>query len=325
MADDLQHAKFYASSQTKRRSVHRHTDLQRDQLRWGVKDKGLKDKGKSQIPSPKDLTRGDHGRRAPNIPAVAEPVVAAVPRTIAPAQETDEQAAVRVAVADGPEEDLPRPTLLVLLPALGDEMLVLEQGVHHVRVQGQKKTLELRAQLEALNASRLLAMGEVENHLLAIDVEVITAAFDRGPARTIVPLDLNSVEGKLGGVVEADADRGVGDPFPELHLFGPRVLLAQEPLGGHQPRGVVELGQQVDHHTVGLHGHGHELANDSTEHVAGHGQSPCQSRWRHDAGTLQSPRDLFVKSGGLVPTEQQNATFNKGEVYQKLAEMSSML
>ena len=179
------------------------------------KDKGLRDTRAVSAKCPKDqvLTRGDSSRRE-TAEDVVEPAVVPVPLHVAPVQASDVQVAIRAAIDRAPEEDGPRPTMLVELPALRDEMNVLEKRVEDVRVE-RPGQVDLLAQTMTLDATHLLPLHEEELDLAVVDVQVVALAVDRHPSRSLVPLDRSTLEKGLRHGGEVDANGGVGDTLPQ--------------------------------------------------------------------------------------------------------------
>ena len=164
-------------------------------------------------------------RGAQIVPDVAEPVAVPVPRPIVPAQVADvEVLAVGDAEHRAPEVDVAGAALSVGLPLLGDEVRVVEERVEDVRVE-HRLAGELLTKIVALDdRARLLPLGEVEDHLLAVDVQAVLPLLDADPAFALVIDDFGAVERELRLGLEVDLDRrGVDHP----HALGLLVLDAE--------------------------------------------------------------------------------------------------
>ncbi|TSC54905.1 MAG: hypothetical protein LiPW30_371 [Parcubacteria group bacterium LiPW_30] len=112
----------------------------------------------------------ENGRRVVIVPVVAEPTHVPVPRTVTPIQVQNVTATVRVPKDRAVKVDEPSVPVHLLLPRLGDEMLVLPQRVEDVGVQSDvarllqtpELLLALHVRLAALEHRHLLNLGEVQ-------------------------------------------------------------------------------------------------------------------------------------------------------------------
>ncbi len=133
--------------------------------------------------------------------------------------------------------------------------------------------LELPEQIVTLVvAGGLLPFGDVQIDLAAVDEELVVLLLDAHPSGLAWgrPFHRRTIKGQAGRDVEVDLDRGGIDDAPEWK-FGPRVLLAQEPIERHEPLDTViasELVFQISHRSPDV--------GDAkiSEHDFRHGKSP---------------------------------------------------
>ena len=96
----------------------------------GLRSKGLKDQSDQN-----QVLTCENGRGAEGIPVTAEPVEEPDPLAAAPAQIEDAAVAERAPKDGAVEEDVGRVAVGLLLPGLGDEMLVHPEGVEHLGIE----------------------------------------------------------------------------------------------------------------------------------------------------------------------------------------------
>lgn len=126
------------------------------------------------------LIRGDSGRVLAD-EEVVEPAVAPAPLPVAPVQVPDAQVVIGVAIDRAPEEDEPRPTLLVGLPVLGDEIGVGEQVVEDIGIE-HGLGHQLLPEVVPHDATRPLGWVKVELDLARVEHELTTSlVLDHAP------------------------------------------------------------------------------------------------------------------------------------------------
>ncbi len=114
---------------------------------------------------------GEYYSRFVDVPVAVEAAVAPVQPVLAPRQKPNIQETVRAAVDGPPEVDVASSALLVLFPALGNELGILEQVVEDVGVQ-YTLALKFLVKLFAFDGHTLcLVRRQEEINLLAVEEE----------------------------------------------------------------------------------------------------------------------------------------------------------
>jgi len=139
----------------------------------------------------------ENGRRADAVPAVAQPTHVPAPRTVAPVQVQNVTVTARVPKDRAVKEDVTSVPVDLLLPRLGNEVLVLPQREEDVGVQADVvrclETLELLLALDVglsvQEHRHLLNLGEVQ--FGECDGASVRFIVENGPA---VPDELLRVE-----------------------------------------------------------------------------------------------------------------------------------
>lgn len=177
-------------------------------------------------PSSKDLTC-ERSRGAGAVPVTDEPAAAPVPHPVVEVQRADRQAAVRVAVDSGPEEDVTDVAPLILLPVFRDEVGVVGESIKQISVENGFAR-QLLAKVVALQRLAVhLPLGEMQDDLAAVHIQSVGPLLDNGPAVADVLLHFRSVERQLGGSSEIDDDgRFVEGDYPS-GIFGHRLNLGE--------------------------------------------------------------------------------------------------